>query len=77
MNSLQPRIPARIWAMLFFALVWLGVVLVVRHLRPVGVGDEEAQPGPGPARLDAQPARNSVEQAAATPMVLRIRWLLT
>lgn len=37
MNAPQPRIPARVWAMLLFALVWLAVVLAVRHLRPVGV----------------------------------------
>ncbi len=36
MNSPQPKIPGRTWATLFLTLCWLGAVLGVRHLRPVG-----------------------------------------
>jgi hypothetical protein len=56
MNPPQPRIPARIWAMLLFALVWLGVVLAVRHLRPVGVPAAATEVAALRAELAAWPA---------------------
>lgn len=56
MNASQPRIPARIWAMLLFALVWLAIVLAVRHLRPVGVPAAATEVTALRAELTALPA---------------------
>jgi len=90
MNSLQPRIPARIWAMLFFALVWLGVVLVVRHLRPVGVlasaatvsalrADLASLPADAERQLadwrKAHPPESAIGSTIAPDAVLGVPWI--
>jgi len=61
MNSHEQRIPPRTWVILVVALVWLSVVIAIRHFRPIrapGIGAEVAalrlELGSRPADLERQ-----------------------